>query len=108
MRRQTVDLASESIDNELDVLGWDSFDGFLHHMVSILILNTLEHVVLKFLNQLSLLVRQDVFESLVMSDDSREKSLGVKTFCTTRHPYIWHDSSKTRFFIWFAKLLFCD
>jgi hypothetical protein len=53
---ENVDLTSESFDDELNVLSWNSLDGFLHNMVAILILDTLEDVSLKLGNELSLLV----------------------------------------------------
>lgn len=56
MGSENVDLTSESFDDELNVLSWNSLDGFLHNMVAILILDTLEDVSLKLGNELSLLV----------------------------------------------------
>ena len=64
MSGQALDLASERIDNKLNVLCRNSFYSFLDHVVPILVFNALEDIVLKFLDKLSLLIRQDVFKSL--------------------------------------------
>ena len=53
---ENVDLTSESLDDELDVLSWNSLDGFLHNVVSVLILDTFKDVSLKLGDELSLLV----------------------------------------------------
>ena len=65
MSCQTMHLSRESIDDELDMFGWNSFDCFLHNMITILILDTLENLMLQLFDQRSLLVYQDVFESLL-------------------------------------------
>ena len=57
-------MTGEGIDNELDVLSGYSFNGFLDHVVAILVLDALQHIVFKFFDQLSLLVSKDMFESL--------------------------------------------
>lgn len=40
-------LSLEGINNELQGLRLDTFNAFLHHMVPILILHTLQHVAIK-------------------------------------------------------------
>ena len=62
--RQLLNVAGERVDDELDVFGRNPLESFLNHMVSILILDAFEDIVLKFPNQLRLLVGQDVFQSL--------------------------------------------
>ena len=64
MCSKNVDLPSECFDDELNVLGWNSLDGFLDDMVAVLILDTLEDIRLKLPDKLGLLVRKDMFESL--------------------------------------------
>lgn len=44
MRSENVYLASESFDDELDVLRWNSLDGFLHDVVAVLIFDTFEDI----------------------------------------------------------------
>ena len=62
--RQFLNVTSEGVDDELDMFSGYSLESFLNHMVSILILDALENAVLKFPNQLRLLVGQNVFQSL--------------------------------------------
>lgn len=64
MGGQTVDLACKGIDDELDVLLRDAFDGFLDDVIAILILDALENLMLEFFDEGSLLIGQDVFEGL--------------------------------------------
>ena len=64
MGRQFLNVTSEGIDNELYVFSGYPLKSLLDHMVPVLILNTFEDIVLKFSNQLRLLVGQDVFQSL--------------------------------------------
>ena len=59
--RQFLHVTGEGVDDELNVFSGYSFEGFLDDMVSVLILDAFENVVLEFPNQLRLLVRQDVF-----------------------------------------------
>lgn len=61
---KTLHCSRECIDDELYVLGGHPLNGFLNHMVSILVLDALEDVVFEFFDQLSLLVGQDMFEGL--------------------------------------------
>ena len=67
MSGQTLHLTSEGIDDEVYVLSRYSFNGFLDHVIAILILDAFQHVVLKLFDQLCLLVCKNVFESLNMS-----------------------------------------
>lgn len=62
--RQFLNVTSEGVDNELNMFGGYPLESFLNHMVSILILHALENAVLKFPNQLRLLVGQNMFQSL--------------------------------------------
>lgn len=41
---KNVNLTPESINDELDVLGWHTFDGFLNDMVAVLVLHTFENI----------------------------------------------------------------
>ena len=59
-----MNVTSEGVDDELDVFGGYSLESFLDHMVPVLIFNAFKNVVLKFSNELRLLVGQDVFQSL--------------------------------------------
>ena len=61
---QFLNMTGEGVDDELDMFSGYSFESFLDHMVPVLILDAFENVVLKFPNQLRLLVGQDVFQSL--------------------------------------------
>jgi len=69
MGSENVDLASEGLDDELNMFSRNSFDGFLDDVVSVLILDTLEDVRLEFLNKFSLLIREDMFKSLITLAD---------------------------------------
>lgn len=62
--RQFLNVTSEGVDDELDMFSGYSLKSFLDHMVPVLILDTFEDIVLKFPDQLRLLVGQDVFQSL--------------------------------------------
>ena len=64
MRREMMNLAGESIDNECDVLSRDSLDGLLNDMIAVLILDAFQNLVLKLLDQGSLLVNQYMLERL--------------------------------------------
>lgn len=65
MRGQMLHLVRERIDDETDVLGRDALDSFLNDMVAILILDTLQNLALKFLDQRGLLVGENVLKCLV-------------------------------------------
>jgi hypothetical protein len=62
-----VHLTSEGIDDELDVFCWDTLNGFLDDVVTILVLYAFENVGTKFLDKFGLLISQDMFESLMMN-----------------------------------------
>jgi hypothetical protein len=64
--RETVNLPDEGVGDESDVFCWDSLNGLLHNVVPVLILDALENVWLELLHKKSLLVGQDVLESLDM------------------------------------------
>ena len=64
MGRQFLHVTSEGVNDELDMFGGYSLESFLDHVVPVLILDAFEHVVLKFPDQLRLLVGQDVFQGL--------------------------------------------
>jgi hypothetical protein len=44
MRGENVHLALEGFDDELNVLSWDPLNSFLHNVIAILILNTLQNI----------------------------------------------------------------
>lgn len=108
VRRQRMDLPRERVDDEPNVLRRYPFDGFLDHVVPVLVFDALEHVLFELLDQLRLLIDQDVLESLIESEPGRRTrpTTGERTFCTTRHPYIWSDSFSMWVFIWFASIFF--
>ena len=62
--RQLLNVTSEGVNDELDMVRGYSLESFLDHMVPVLILDAFEDVVLKLSDQLRLLVGQDVFQSL--------------------------------------------
>ena len=64
MHRQSLDLAVESLDDELNVLGRNSLDGLLDHVIAILVLDTLQHVIVELFDERGLLINQNVLESL--------------------------------------------
>jgi hypothetical protein len=65
MSRKTMNLSPESFDDELNMWTWDTFNRLLHNMVAILVFNTLHDIGLEFLDELSLLIGEDMFESLL-------------------------------------------
>lgn len=82
-------MTSEGVNDELNMFSGYSLESFLDHMIPVLILDAFEDVVLKFPNQLSLLVGQDVFQSLRGLVKSRNQEIRPgPTFWTTRQPYI--------------------
>ena len=46
------------------MFGRHSFNGFLNHVIPILILHALQHVMLKLLDELCLLISENVLKSL--------------------------------------------
>ena len=68
--RQTVDLASERIEDKLNVLGRYPLNRFLHDMIAILVSDTFQHIMLQLFDQLGLLVGKDMFECLKQSTKS--------------------------------------
>jgi len=50
MGGENVDLSSESFDDELNVLSWHTFDSFLHDVVAVLVLDTLQNIDLQLLD----------------------------------------------------------
>jgi len=65
MRRQSVHLATEGIDDELDQVRRHAFDALLDHVVTVLILDALHHVALELLDQDGLLVNVDHLQCLL-------------------------------------------
>jgi hypothetical protein len=95
-----VDLAPEGFDDELNVFSRNTLDGLLNYMIAILVLDALENVGLELFNKFRLLICEDMFQSL--EDVSKVLSnygSSLRTFCTTRQPYICIDNSITWFFI---------
>jgi hypothetical protein len=66
MSGQDVNLSSESIDDELNVFGWNTLDGFLNDVVTVLILDAFEDIGAEFLDEFGLLISKDMFESLMV------------------------------------------
>jgi hypothetical protein len=50
MSGKNVDLATESFDDELDMLCWNPLDGFLNDVITILIFNAFEDIGLELCN----------------------------------------------------------
>lgn len=64
MGGEKVNVASECIDDELNLSCGNTFDGLLHHMVAILITNAFQDVRVEFFDKLSLLISENIFQSL--------------------------------------------
>lgn len=60
MSGENVNLTSKGLDDKLDMLSGNTLDGFLHNMVAILVFDTFENIGLKFIDELSLLIRKDM------------------------------------------------
>lgn len=54
--RQFLNVTSERVNDELDMFSGYSLESLLDHMVPVLILDTFEDILLKFSNELRLLV----------------------------------------------------
>lgn len=67
---QALDLAFECLEDELDVVSGHSFDGFLHHVVAVLILHAFQDIPIDFFDQSGLLFRENMFESLIVVSTS--------------------------------------
>ena len=67
MGRQAMNLTSEGIDDELDMLRWNSLDGFLNYVVAILVLDAFQDVHVELFDQSGLLVDQDMLKCLYWS-----------------------------------------
>lgn len=65
MCAECVHLTRECGDDELKCDGFDAFNTFLYHMISILILNTFQYMSVQFTNNLLLLLRWNAFECLL-------------------------------------------
>ena len=76
--RQLLNVTGERVDDKLYVFRRNSLESLLDHMISILILDTFEDVVLKFSNELRLLIGQNVFQSL-------------PRLVTDTHQHMYHD-----------------
>jgi hypothetical protein len=50
VRGENVHLSFEGFDDELNVLSWDTLNGFLHNVIAILIFNTLQNIDLQLFN----------------------------------------------------------
>ena len=93
VRRENVNLSGEGVDDELDVLQRNPFDRLLHHVIAVLVFDTLQHVRADLPDERGLLVDQHVLERLRSNVrrtccDREELSKGTvqPTFCTTLHP----------------------
>ena len=64
MSSKNVDLASEGLDDKLNVLGRNTFDGFLDNVIAILVFHAFENIGLKLFDKLGLLIGKNMFESL--------------------------------------------
>lgn len=61
MGRKCMNLASESVDDELNVCSGYSLYGLLYNMIAILILHTFQYVRLQLPYKLGLLICEDMF-----------------------------------------------
>lgn len=61
---QTMYLSGERVNNELDMFCRDSLDSLLNNMITVLVLDTFEHMVFELFDQKSLLIGKDVLQSL--------------------------------------------
>ena len=59
-----VHLVGKGVDDERDMLGGNALYGLLDHMVTILVLDASQDLVLKLLDEVCLLINEDVLESL--------------------------------------------
>lgn len=67
MSSQTLNLSSKGVDDELDVLCRYTLDSFLNDVITVLIFDALENLMLQFLHQGRLLVGQNMFNGLYKS-----------------------------------------
>lgn len=63
---KNMHLASEGVDYESNMVRWYTFDGFLDHVVAILILHTFHDFWLEFFHKLRLLICKDMFKRLLV------------------------------------------
>ncbi len=70
---ENVDLTFESFDDELNVLSWHTFDSFLHNVIAVLVLDTLQNINLQLLDQFGLLISEDVLQSLMINVSTPNK-----------------------------------
>ena len=61
---KSMDLSLEGLNDELNVLGWNSLDGLLNYVVAILVLDAFQDIWLEFSHKLSLLVGKNVLQGL--------------------------------------------
>jgi hypothetical protein len=64
MSGKDMNLASEGVNNELDMLSWNAFNSLLHYVVSVLVLHALENIGLELFHEFGLLISKDMFKSL--------------------------------------------
>lgn len=64
MSGKSMYLAVECLDDELYMFGRDSLNGFLDHVIPVLILDAFQDMAIQFLDQCCLLLGQDVLKSL--------------------------------------------
>ncbi len=65
MRGKNVHLALEGFDDELNVLSRHTLNGFLHHVIAVLIFDALQDIDLQLFHQLGLLISEDVLQGLM-------------------------------------------
>lgn len=64
MSCKNMNLASERLDDELNMLCWNTLDGLLNHVVAILVFDTLQYIGSKLFDKLGLLIGEDMLECL--------------------------------------------
>jgi hypothetical protein len=64
MHGHGIDLADESVNDELDVFRGHPFHGLLDHVVAVLVLEAFHNVAFQLIDKLDLLIRENMFQSL--------------------------------------------
>lgn len=111
VRREIVHLTVESIDNKLDMLRWYALDClgdtkvsfskihitikanayFLYNMIAVLIFNTFQDAAIQLTDELGLLLRQYMFESL--KDVCEHESISSEVYkLQVTLPFVPHDN----------------
>lgn len=71
MDTEMLNLASESLEDERDVVGVTTLDGFLNDVISVLVLDAPQNVLFQLADKRSLLIIQNMLESLLALVDGK-------------------------------------